>query len=92
MKVENTNTRLNLRQLRTAIDVTPVYKKSVDTNDTNDGQTQLSKVEEPISCESLNPCWTGLPRKSTFLRRGTSHTISPERLECGYITDVRKTT
>ena len=89
MNVENTNTRLNLRELRAAIDVSPGNKKSVDTND---GHTTLSKVEEPISCEALNPYETGLPRKSTFLRRGTSHTIPRERLECGYITDVRKTT
>ena len=67
MKVENTNTRLNLRELRAALDVSPV-KKSVDTND---GQTLLSKVEEPISCEALNPYGTGFSRKSTFLRRGT---------------------
>ena len=89
MGVENTNTRLNLRELQATIDVSPVIKKSVDIND---GQTLLSKVEEPISCEALNQYGTGLPRKSTFLRRGTSHTIPPERLECGYITDVRKTT
>ena len=88
MKVENTNTRLNLRELRADIDVLPGNKKSVDTND---GQTLLSKVEELISCKSLNPYGTGLPRNCTFLRRGTSHTIPPERLECGYITDVRKT-
>ena len=89
MKEENTNTRLKLRELQAAIDVSPVNKKSVDTND---GQTLFSKVEQPISCEALNPYGTGLPRKSTFLRRGTSHTIPPERLECDYITDVRKTT
>ena len=89
MYVENTNTRLNLRELRAAIGVFPGNKKSVDTND---GQTLLSKVEEPISCEALNPYGTGLPRKSTFLRRGTSRHIPPERLECSYITDVRKTT
>ena len=87
--MENTNTRLKLRELRAAIDVSPVNKKSVDTND---GQTLLSKVEEPISCEALNPYGTGLPQKSTFLRRGTSHNIQPEKRECGYITDVRKTT
>ena len=45
MKVENTNTRLNLREQRATIDVSPVNKKSVDIND---GQTLLSKVEEPI--------------------------------------------
>ena len=89
MKVENTNTRLNLRELRATIDVSPVNKKSVDIND---GQTLLSKVEEPISYEALNPYGTGLPQKSTLLRRGTSHIILSETLECGYITDVRKTT
>ena len=88
MKVENTNTRLKLRELRSAIDVSPVNKMSVNTND---GQTLLSKVEEPISCEALNPYGTGLPQKSTFLRRGgTSHNIPPEKLEWGYITDVRE--
>ena len=46
MKVENTNTRLNLRELRADIDVLPGNKKSVHTND---GQTLLSKVEELIS-------------------------------------------
>ena len=88
MNVANMNTRLNLRELRAAIDVSPGNKKSVDTND---GQTLLSKVEEPISCEALNPYGTALPLKRTFLRRGTSHTTPPERLECGYIMDVRKT-
>ena len=58
MKVENTNTRLNLRELWADIDVLPGNKKSVDTND---GQTLLSKVEELISCKSLNPYGTGLP-------------------------------
>ena len=87
MKLENRNTRLKLRELRAALDVSPVNKKSVNTND---GQTLLSKVEEPISCEALNPYGTGLPQKSTFLRRGTSHNIPPEKLECGYITDVRE--
>ena len=58
MNVENTNTRLNLRELQATIDVLPGNKKSVDTND---GQTLLSKVEEPISCEALNPYGTGLP-------------------------------
>ena len=90
MNVENTNTRLNLRELRAAIDVSPGNKKSVDTNDGHTCTT-LSKEEEPLSCEALNPYGTGLPRKSMFLRRETSHTIPPERLECGYITDVRKT-
>ena len=89
MKVENENTRLNLRELGKTIWGSPGNKTSVDTIDR---QTVLSKVEEPISCEALNPHGTDLPRKSTLLRRGTSHTITPERLECGYITDVRKTT
>ena len=89
MKVENMNTRLNQRDLGESIGVLPGNKKSVDTID---GQTLSSKVEEPISCEALKPFGTGLPRKSTFLRRGTCHTIPLERLECGYITDVRKTT
>ena len=89
MKVENMNTRLNQRELGETIGVSPGNKTSVDTIDR---QTVSSKVEEPISCEALNPYGTGLPRKSTLLRRGTSHTIPPERLECGYITDVRKTT
>ena len=76
MKVENTNTRLNLRELRADIDVSPGNKKLFDTND---GQTLLPKVEEPISCEARNPYGTGLSRKSTFLRRGTCHTIPPRR-------------
>ena len=89
MKVENENTRLILRELGETIGVPPGNKMSVDTIDR---QTLSSKVEEPISFKALNPYGTGLPRKSTLLRRGTSHTIPPERLECGYITDVRKTT
>ena len=89
MKVENMNTRLKLRALGKTIGVLPGNKKSVDNIG---GQTLSSKVEELISCEALNPYGTGLPQKNTFLRRGTSHTIPPERLECGYITDVRKTT
>ena len=90
IKVENMNTRLNLRALAETIGVLSGNKKSVDTID---GQTLSStKVEEPISCEALNPYGTGLRPKSTFLRRGTSLTIPPERLECGYITGVRKTT
>ena len=84
MKVENMNTRLNQRDLGESIWVLPGNKKSVDTID---GQTLSSKVEEPISCEALKPFGTGLPRKSTFLRREAL-----ERLECGYISDVRKTT
>ena len=88
MKVENTNTCLNLRVLGETIGVSPGNKKSVDTID----RQTLSLKVEPISCEALNPYGTGLQRKSMFLRRGTSHTIPPERLECGYITGVRKTT
>ena len=88
MKAENENTRLNLRELGETIGVSPGNRTSLDTID---GQTLSSKVEGPISCEALNSHGTGLPRKSTLLRRGTSHTIPPERLEGGYITDVRKT-
>ena len=88
MKEENENTRLNLRELEETTGVSPGNKMSVDTID---GQLLSSKVEGPISCEALNSHGTGLPRKSTLLRRGTSHTIPPERLDCGYITGVRKT-
>ena len=75
MKVENTNTRLNSRELRASIDVSPVNKKSVDTND---GQILLSKVEQPISCEAMNPYGTGLPQKSTFFTEG-NHSHHPTR-------------
>ena len=89
MKVENMSTRFNPRALEETIGVSPGNKRSVNTID---GQTQLSKVEEPISCKALNPYGTVLRQKSTFLHRGTSHTIPPGRLECGYITGVRKRT
>ena len=75
MKVKNTNTRLNSRELQASIDVSPVNKKSVDTND---GQTLLSKVEQPISCEAINPYGTGLPQKSTFFTEG-NHSHHPTR-------------
>ena len=48
MKVENENTRLNLRELGETIGVSSGNKTSVDTIDR---QTVSSKVEEPISCE-----------------------------------------
>ena len=57
IKVESMNTRLNLRGLGKTIGVSPGNKNSLDTID---GQTLSSKVEEPISCEALNPYGTGL--------------------------------
>ena len=65
MKVENENTRLNLRELGETIGVSPGNKTSVDTID---GQTLSSKVEGPIRCEALNS--QGLPRKKHVITEG----------------------
>ena len=64
------NSGLNLRELLAAIDVSLGNKKSVDTND---GQTLLSKVEEPISCEGLNPYGRFTTKKHVFTEGNQSH-------------------
>ena len=74
MKVENTKTRLNLEELRATIDVSPVNKKSVDTND---GQTLLSKVEQPISCEAM--VWDRFTTKKHVFYGGEPFTPSHQR-------------
>ena len=74
MKVENTKTRLNLEELRATIDVSPVNKKSVDTND---GQTLLSKVKQPISCEAM--VWDRFTtKKHVFTEGNQSHHLTRE--------------
>ena len=73
MKVENENTRLNLRELGETIWVSPGNKTSVDTID---GQTLSSKVEGPIRCEALNS--QGLPRKKHVITEG-NHSHHPTR-------------
>ena len=88
MKVNDMRSCSRLSELRETEDVLSGNTRSVNTFD---GQTLSSKVEASLSSETQIPYWTNLPQKCTFLRRGTSHTISPERRDCGHITGTWNT-